>query len=295
MNLDQAKTLWTEILTGGSEIRPTEAIVRELMEFSGLPEAEVRKLATSSQEISAQKWDEADRSTPEGLREFYRSVSSWVFGTLNYHAKQAEAKDYPLPVQVLARLSERPPGDHLDFGAGVATASLLFARQGWRPIISDVSPSLLEFARWRCARAGVTARFIDLNDEGVGENQYDLITAFNTFAHIPDLAPTLIDLRRALRPGGLLIFDIDTRKRTRGNEWFFHGSAFPVLRALRGMGFERRDKIGEMFVFERAELSGAKRAFYEAVDRLRYTTAGEGAVNLMWRVRSKARALLRRN
>ncbi len=182
-------------------LTPSEAIIADLVEYSGLPIEEVRTLATSSQAISEQKWDSADRSTPEGLRDFYHSVSNWVFGTLNYHARQAESEDYPLPVQVAAALAGTPPGDHLDFGAGVATASLLFARLGWRPAISDVSPPLLEFARWRCTKHGVQARFIDLNNEGLGEAQYDLITAFNTFAHIPDISPTLFESSSRAAPG----------------------------------------------------------------------------------------------
>lgn len=288
MTLDEAKKAWSEILTHGRSMTPSEAVIADLVEYSGLPIEEVRALAASSQAISEQKWDSADRSTPEGLRDFYRSVSNWVFGTLNYHARQAESQGYPLPVQVAAALAGTPPGDHLDFGAGVATASLLFARLGWRPTISDVSPPLLEFARWRCAQHGVRARFIDLNDEGLGEAQYDLITAFNTFAHIPDIGSTLSSLRRALRPGGLLIFDIDTRERTRGNEWFFHRSHLPVIRPLRSMGFIRRPKIGDqLHVYERAELSRARRARYGLVDGFRYSPPGAKLEALYWRVRAK--------
>lgn len=268
-------------------MRPGEAIIADLVQYSCLPIEEVRKLATSSETISEKKWNEADRSTPEGLRAFYRSVSNWVFGTLNYHARQAESDLYPLPVQVAAGL-DRTPGDHLDFGAGVGTASLLFARLDWRPVIADVSPPLLEFARWRCAQHGVQARFIDLNEEGLGEQQYDLITAFNTFAHIPDIDPTLKALRLALRPSGLLVFDIDTRQRTPGNEWFFFRSPRPVLRPLRRMGFIRRPNIGgQMYVYERAELSGPRRAWYGVIDALRYSWLGAKLESLYRRVRPR--------
>lgn len=288
MTLDEAKQVWSDILTHGRAMTPREAIIADLVEYSGRSLDEVRTLATSSQSISEQKWNSADRSTPEGLRDFYRSVSNWVFGTLNYHARQAESDEYPLPVQVAAALGDKAPGDHLDFGAGVATASLLFARMGWRPVISDVSPPLLEFARWRCAQHGIEARFIDLNDEALGETQYDLITAFNTFAHIPEIDSTLRDLHRALRPGGSLIFDIDTRERTPGNEWFFFSSQLPVIRSMRRIGFARRAKIGsQLHVYERVEHSFARRAWYGAIDALRYTRLGAELEQLYWRVRDR--------
>lgn len=269
MTLEEASRLWRDVLTSGRDVAPTEAVILDLMEYSGLAEAEVRAIATRTLDISNEKWSETKRHSAEDLIEFYRSVSNWVFGHMHYHAKQAEmaaAGDHPYPVLVAAQLAHLPPGDQLDFGAGVGTAGLLFARLGWRQTVSDVSPPLLEFARWRYQRRGIDARFIDLTQQSIGENRYDLITAFNTFAHVPDPLATLRDMRRALKPGGLLVFDVDIKKPTRESGWFLFDTPAPFIQPMRALGFAAKPSIGPMFVYQRTETPAWKRGLYGAVD-----------------------------
>jgi SAM-dependent methyltransferase len=145
------------------------------------------------------------------------------------------------------------PGHHLDFGSGVGTASLLFHRFGWQVTLADVSTPLLDFARWRFSRSNVRADFIDLNKDKPEDSRYDLITAFNTMAHVPDVRQTVSELRGSLRPGGLLVFDIDARRPAPGNEWFLYQHPYQVLRGIRALGFTRMTPIGAMHVFRRAE------------------------------------------
>src|SRR5665213_1808360 len=218
---------------------------------------EVKEIVRDTNEISKQKWAEAGRSTPDGLRAFYSSVTNWVFGNISYHARQAEGRDGPspaLPIQVAEALKNLKPGHHLDFGSGVGTASLLFNRCGWQITLADVSTPLLDFARWRLSRSNVPAEFIDLNRDTLEERRYELITAFNTMAHVPNVRQTISELRTALKPEGLLVFDIDARKPAPGNEWFLYEHPYQVLRGIRALGFTRMPPIGAMQVYKRAEL-----------------------------------------
>jgi SAM-dependent methyltransferase len=271
MDSTSGLTLWTEILTRGSSLPPTEAAIRDLIEYSGLPEDEVRYLAANSQSITAKKWAEADRSTPEGLRAFYSGVTSWVFGTLSYHARQAEQKQTPLPVQAAIALADRKPGAHLDFGCGVATANLLFARLGWQATAADVAPPLLDFARWRFAKFGVDAKVIDLNTEALPPDSYDLITAFNTMVHVDKPSVALRNLHAALKPGGLLVFDIDSRKKSGTDQWFLYDSHAPILSGMRRLGFARRKPAGVLYIYEKVEASPLQREFFGVVDSVRYS------------------------
>jgi SAM-dependent methyltransferase len=254
-------------------------VIQELLDYSKLPEDEVRYMAANSQEITAKKWAEADRSTPEGLRAFYSSVTNWVFGTLSYHARQTTQPHPILPVDAAVAVANRKPGEHLDFGAGVATASLLFARLGWRSTASDVAPPLLDFARWRFAKNGLDFRVIDLNSEKIPADTYDLITAFNTMAHVDNAAASLRDLHAALRPGGLLIFDIDSRKKSGTDQWFLYDSHNPILRIMRRTGFKPVGIDGILYIYERVERSPLRRQLVGAYDALRYNNTTTWIIN----------------
>ncbi len=274
MMASSANEIWTEILVDGRNMPPTQAVVHLLSEYSNMSIDDVKNIVSNTAEISKTKWAEADRSTPEGLRAFYCSVSNWVFGNIAYHARQAENRDGPypaLPVQVADALTALPPGRHLDFGSGVGTASLLFHRYGWDIALADVSTPLLEFARWRLARADVPAEFIDLNTDALEDGRYDLITGFNTMAHVPDIQQTITQLRRALKPDGLLVFDIDARKPASGNEWFLYQHHHQVVRGIRALGFARASRIGALHAYRRTERSPVVNRCIGAFDRLRFS------------------------
>ena len=268
-----AAEFWNDILTDGTDMPPTEAVIHQLADYSGCSIDEVRQIVSDTNEISKRKWSEADRSTPDGLRDFYSSVTNWVFGNISYHARQAEGREGPypaFPIQVADALKNLTPGDHLDFGSGVGTASLLFQRFGWKITLADVSTPLLDFARWRLSRSNIRADFIDLNKDKLQESRYDLITAFNTMAHVPDVRQTVSELRCALRPGGLLVFDIDARKPAPGNEWFLYQHPYQVLRGIRALGFTRMPAIGAMHVYRREERGHLGARCVAAADFLRF-------------------------
>ena len=268
-----AAEIWKEILTDGKNMPPTEAVIFQLADYSDRSVDEVRQIVRNTNEISKQKWSEADRSTPDGLRAFYSSVTNWVFGNISYHARQAEGREGPFPafpVQVANALKNLKPGHHLDFGSGVGTASLLFHKFGWQITLADVSTPLLDFARWRLARSKVPADFIDLNTNALEEQRYDLITAFNTMAHVPNVRQTISELRTALKPEGLLVFDIDARKPAPGNEWFLYENPYQVLRGVRALGFTRMNPIGAMQVYKRTERGQLGARYVATADFVRF-------------------------
>ncbi|WCS22786.1 class I SAM-dependent methyltransferase [Methylobacterium sp. NMS14P] len=295
MKPSSAEATWKDILVNGSDLPPTQAVLLQLSEYSGKPVGEVKEIATNSNSISKQKWDEADRSTPEGLRSFYLRNHNWVFGTLSYHARQAEGligPTPPLPVQVAEALKDLPPGRHLDFGCGVGTASLLFGRYGWLLTLADVSTPLLDFAKWRTQQAKARAEFVDLNTEDLPANHFDLITAFNTMAHVPNAVSSISQLRKALKPDGLLIFDIDARRPAPGDEWFLYQYHYQVIQQIRSKGFERLSRIGPMYVYKRKERTKIDSWTIGVLDLLRYNAITTKLSSLRWWMRGWSKKIL---
>jgi 2-polyprenyl-3-methyl-5-hydroxy-6-metoxy-1,4-benzoquinol methylase len=290
-----AAEIWKEILTDGKDMPPTEAVIFQLADYSNRSVDEVKQIVRDTNEISKQKWSEADRSTPDGLRAFYSSVTNWVFGNISYHARQAEGREGPFPafpVQVADALKNLKPGHHLDFGSGVGTASLLFHKFGWQITLADVSTPLLDFARWRLSRSNIPADFIDLNKNSLEERRYDLITAFNTMAHVPNVRQTVSELRVALKPEGLLVFDIDARKPAPGNEWFLYEHPYQVLRGIRALGFTRMTPIGAMQVYKRAERGHLGARCVATADFIRFNAFTSALGSLTRPARSRLKRLL---
>ena len=288
MNVEEGLVLWTKVLTNGRQCSPSQAVLLELQEYTSLSLDEVKAAAAAAPSVTRATWDAADRSTPEGLRAFYQSLTNWVFGTLSYHARQAEGENTPLPVVAAAALSGRAAGDHLDFGSGVATASLMFAELGWRISIADVSKPLLDFAAWRFQTRKIEARVIDLNAKALPASSYDLITAFNTMAHVPDPAATFAELRTALRSGGLLVFDVDSRPRGAGrDDWHLYENDYEIIRLVRRTGFRHRPRAWPLYIFERAELGWGERAVVTLSDVLRYNGPATWVIEKARRLRAR--------
>lgn len=93
---------------------------------------------------------------------------------------------------------------YLDFGAGVGSGGILFARNGFGVTLADISSPLLHFSRWRFERRGLPARFLDLKTGQLPGNTFDIVTAMDVFEHLVDPVATLEQLWETLKPGGFL-------------------------------------------------------------------------------------------
>jgi SAM-dependent methyltransferase len=197
-------------LPGITDVRA--AVLDDLSTYSGLSVEECVERCRNWESWSVKEWSAADRSSKDGMTDFYRTTESWAFDLLWFAYLQAEGYGLPTSVLALQAIGARDHGPaHLDFGSGAGVTSQVFARAGYDTALADISTSLLDFARFRLSRRGQEARFIDLNDERLGTGRYDVITALDTLILIPDLPDVVAGLHRALRPGGWLITNFDVR------------------------------------------------------------------------------------
>ncbi|MBB2924055.1 class I SAM-dependent methyltransferase [Cellulomonas cellasea] len=116
----------------------------------------------------------------------------------------------------------------LDLGCGTGLLTVSFARPGRRVVGVDPSPSML--ARARVRPGGADVRWVLGDSRDVPEGPYDLaVMSGNVAQHVPDgdWERTLDDLRRALRPGGVLAFE---SRNPRARAWERWGTAEPTTR-----------------------------------------------------------------
>ncbi len=126
-------------------------------------------------------------------------------------------------------------GRVLELACGNGATAVDLARKGLDVEAIDLSPTFVRAARRRAAaaRAKLRVRRGDMRDFRV-ERRVDLVlcefAALNNLAERRDLARVLRCAARALEPGGLFLFDINTPRSFQ--------TQMPALMPFKGRGFE---------------------------------------------------------
>jgi len=101
-----------------------------------------------------------------------------------------------------------PPGPVADLGCGPGAHALALARCGYDVAGVDRAPRMVEVARTRAARDKVDVTF-DVHDVSTPLLFADAspggVLAIHVVQHLPQPAAFIAEIRRCLRPGGLLL------------------------------------------------------------------------------------------
>lgn len=136
------------------------------------------------------------------IERFYQSATH-IYDLMGWHSLRDD--NGPLAyVLGLEIARQNGAATCLDFGSGVGSGGLLFARAGLAVTLGDISETLLEFARWRFEQRGLAVSCLDLRTQPLPADAFDVILAMDVFEHLTDPVRTVEDLSRALRPGGHL-------------------------------------------------------------------------------------------
>ncbi|MDP6507304.1 MAG: methyltransferase domain-containing protein, partial [Planctomycetota bacterium] len=103
----------------------------------------------------------------------------------------------------------------IDLGCGTGEWGLRLAKSGYRTVLLDISPKMLEVARRKAEELGVTERveFVQSDIcrmEKVGDEEFDFAVAEgDPICHASDPPAALKEIRRILKPGAILCASID--------------------------------------------------------------------------------------
>lgn len=112
----------------------------------------------------------------------------------------------PLYQKIISKTGLRSGQELLDIGCGTGLFLRLAGSTGAALTGIDVSPEMLEVARERNADARLLQQ--DLDNLSFPENNFDLVTGFNSLQYAQDIVKTLKDIRRLLKEDGLLVIGI---------------------------------------------------------------------------------------
>lgn len=142
-----------------------------------------------------------------------------VFGSgyaENYDPVYAE-KDYEVECDLIEEAFQRFASGRvrtvLDLGCGTGGHSILLAQRGYHVIGVDISRAMLEIAREKARQGGVNIEFHDgdVRSFDAGDRVDAALLMFAVLGYQRgngDVSSTLANVRRHIRPGGILVFDV---------------------------------------------------------------------------------------
>ncbi len=203
--LGEYKKLWTEALVLKGRRNLEDSFVHELGLYTGCDDPEkIRGLCRRAVDVLAEerrtRVDPADRGSVE---KFHNETETEIYEPLWWHALGDDLS--PLAYVAALQLAQRERcRTCLDFGAGVGSGTILFARHGFDAALADISTPPLDFCRWRLGLRNLSCDLYDLKTTTLPRAAFDMITAMDVFEHLADPVGTVELLSASLRPGGLL-------------------------------------------------------------------------------------------
>lgn len=273
MHSDNA-AIWRDALLLPGETDLIASGLRELSEYFNISREEARRSCENAIAESKREWESAPRRTPDQIVDFYRRTRSYLFEHVWWHAAQVETN--AANVELMNYALQRGARNYLDFGSGVGSNAILFAKRGFNVTLADVSETMLDFARWRLERRGLRANFINLNRERLPRERFDFVTAVDVCEHLSEPEAVINRIAQSLKMGGAFVFN---HRVGEDEERPMHilMSAAPLFRSLRLNGLREVEADAaplrrlEFCVVERSGQSRIENWFYGAYDRLRFS------------------------
>lgn len=273
MNADNAE-IWREALTLPGETDLVESGLRELSEYFGVSREETRRACENALADSRREWESAPRRTRDQIIDFYRRARSYLFEHVWWHATDVETN--AANVELMNYALRRGAREYLDFGSGVGSNAILFAKHGFNVTLADVSETMLDFARWRLERRGLRADFINLNQQPLPRERFDFATAVDVCEHLSDPGAEIRRLAQSLKTGAGFVFNCRVGE-DKERPMHILMSAAPLFRSLRLNGLREVEagtaalrRLG-FCVVEWSAQSRVEGWLYRVYDRLRFS------------------------
>ena len=107
--------------------------------------------------------------------------------------------------RLLVGLAPAAPGRALDLASGTGDIAIALRSRGWRVTGLDVTHRMLELARAKTGAEHVRFVTADMMALPFAAGAFDLVTTGYGIRNVPRIEPALAEIRRVLRPGGVLL------------------------------------------------------------------------------------------
>jgi len=203
--LDGYRQVWIQALLLNGESDLTHSILTEIARRRGTKDLiSVQQRCQRAVQSLKHAWHEKVQTVDaSNVERFYDQTTSFIDELMWWHTLNED--DTPLAYVVALKFATAyGVREILDFGSGVGSGGILFAKRGFAVTLADVSSVLLDFCKWRFTQRGLVARFIDLKAQDIPKQSLDFITAMDVFEHLTDPVDAVDILDDALKPGGYI-------------------------------------------------------------------------------------------
>jgi SAM-dependent methyltransferase len=204
-------------------------------------------------------------TTAETLEAYYRQTGEeGLYLALYWHSLIPDR--YALhSVSALHHILQFAEGKRVfEYGHGVGSTAILFARHRMDVTAGDVSTGLRRFAEWRMEVRGLKAKFIDVGNWAPDPGSYDAMVSLDVLEHILDPLPIIRRMHAALRPGGVMVLNVVFGRDDSNPEHVLPWRT-GVLNRIRAIGFERI-RAPYLLVYYKRALGVPRKALYALQD-----------------------------
>ena len=235
--LDDYRRTWKQalVLEGHQDLK--ESLLGELGSYLGCEDlAEVERHCMHGSKNLEDEWhDRVDPTDKQSIEEFYDKSQPALYELVWWHTLCED--NSPLAyVTALHFALQHGSRRCLDFGSGVGSGAILFARHGFEVALADISSPMLRFSQWRFGLRGLRAQFMNLKSRTLPSKAFDFVSAMDVFEHLVDPVATVDKLAEALRPGGFLFGRFNVEADDDRGQHIVHDFA-PVFQRLQELGF----------------------------------------------------------
>jgi SAM-dependent methyltransferase len=203
--IDAYRRIWGDALIVEGRRDLKESILWELGSYTGCSDLhEIERRAREATSTAKREWEDNVRvEDRRSVEQFYDETQINIYELMWWHALEEDAS--PLGYVTALQFARRNGCRRLlDFGAGVGSGGILFARNGLEVALADISSPMLHFSEWRCRLRRLSVQLLDLKVRALARETFDMISAMDVFEHLVDPASTVEALWKSLKPGGFL-------------------------------------------------------------------------------------------
>src|SRR3989442_13406277 len=203
--LDDYRRTWADALTLEGHPTLRESVLAELGTYMSCADpAEIEARCARAVAVLKSEWrGKVVPGSRDSIEQFYDESQNTIYELMWWHTLTEDAS--PLSYVTALHFARHRGGRHyLDFGAGVGSGSILFARHGFDVTLADISSTLLRFSEWRLDRRRLPATYVDLKTANLPADAFDLVTAMDVFEHLVDPVETVDRLAATLKSAGVL-------------------------------------------------------------------------------------------
>jgi 2-polyprenyl-3-methyl-5-hydroxy-6-metoxy-1,4-benzoquinol methylase len=268
---NEYRRIWQSALVLNNCDNLFDSTVQELSVYFRKTENEIKEIMDNAKQLFAQSWKDSriDTKDEEAILKFYNSTELEIFELAKWHT--LTEGDGPLYyVKVLQFIKDKGCCNYLDYGSGIGSGAILFARHAFDVAIADISKPLLEFASYRCKRRDIEVTIINLTEIEPPSNRYDFITCFDVLEHSPRPMKLILKLNCFLKNGGFLFINCPFYEME--DHPMHISTSWRIQKYFRYYGFKFCHSIasdyGLQIVLKKVTMSKARKYIYLLIDLL---------------------------